>query len=73
MNKAQLNELLEKIKRGEQADRLIEGIRDGYYVAIAVGDSEIKIENENHLNTIKKILTETIEGGKQALKRAKLE
>ena len=73
MNKAQLNELLEKIKRGEQADRLIEGIREGYYVAIAVRDSEIKIKNENHLNTIKKILTEISEEGKQALEKARLE
>lgn len=73
MNKAQLNELLKKIKREEQADRLIEGIRVGYYVAIAVGNSEIKIENENHLNTIKKILTEISEEGNQALEKARLE
>lgn len=48
MNKAQLNELLEKIKRGEQADRLIDEIREEYYIAIAVGSSEIEIKNENH-------------------------
>lgn len=73
MNKTQLDLFIEKVKKGEQADQLIEGIREGYYVAIEVGDSEIKIENENHLNTIKKILTEISEEGKQALERAKLE
>lgn len=73
MNKAQLNELLKKIKREEQADRLIDGIREGHYIAIAVGNSEIEIKNENHLNTIKKILTEISEEGKQALEKARLE
>lgn len=73
MNKAQLNELLEKIKRGEQADRLIDEIREEYYIAIAVGNSEIEIKNENHLNTIKKILTEISEEGKQSLEKARLE
>lgn len=73
MNKAQLNELLEKIKRGEQADRLIDEIRKKYYIAIAVGTSKIEIKNENHLNTIKKILTEISEEGKQALEKARLE
>ena len=73
MNKTQLNELLERIKRGEEADRLITGMEYRFYVAIAVGESESETKNENHLNTIKKILTEIIEEGKQALERAKLE
>lgn len=73
MNKTQLDLFIEKVKRGERADRLIDGIREGYYIAIAVGNSEIEIKNENHLNTIKKILTEISEEGKQALERAKLE
>lgn len=73
MNKAQLDLFIEKVKRGEQADRLIDGIREGYYIAIAVGDSEIKIENKNHLDVIEKILVEISEEGKQALERAKLE
>lgn len=73
MNKAQLNELPEKIKRGEEADKLITGMEYRFYVAITVGDSEIEIKNEKHLNTIKKILTEIIEEGKQALEKARLE
>lgn len=64
MNKAQLDLFIEKVKRGEQADRLIDGIREGYYIAIAVGDSEIKIENKNHLDVIEKILVEISEEGK---------
>lgn len=73
MNKAQLDLFIEKVKRGEQADRLIDGIREGYYIAIAVGDSEIKIENKNHLDVIEKILVEISEEGKQALEKARLE
>lgn len=73
MNKAQLDLFIEKVKRGEQADRLIDGIREGYYIAIAVGDSEIKIENKNHLDVIEKILAEISEEGKQALEKARLE
>lgn len=73
MNKAQLNELFEKIKRGEEADRLITGTKCRFYVAITVGNSEIEIKNKNHLNAIKKILTEVSEEGKQALEKARLE
>lgn len=73
MNKAQLDLFIEKVKRGEQADRLIDGIREGYYIAIAVGDSEIKIENKNHLDVIEKILAEISEEGNQALEKARLE
>lgn len=73
MNKAQLDLFIEKIKRGEQADRLIDGIREEYYIAIAVGDSEIKIKNKNHLDVIEKILVEISEEGKQALEKARIE
>lgn len=73
MNKVQLDGLLRKVKRGEVADSLIKGMNQRSYIAIVVGNSEIKIENENHLNTIKKILTEISEEGNQALERAKLE
>lgn len=73
MNKAQLNELLEEIKRGEEADRLIMGMQYRFYIAITVGNSEIEIKSKSHLNAIEKILTEISEEGKQALERAKLE
>ena len=73
MNKVQLDGLLRKVKRGEVADSLIKGMKQGSCIAIAVGNSEIEIKNENHLNTIKKILTEISEEGKQALEKAKSE
>lgn len=73
MNKAQLGILLEKIKRGELADQLIKGMQNIIYAEIAVGTKEIQIKNKSHLDTIKKILTEISEEGKQALERAKLE
>lgn len=73
MNKTQLDLFIEKVKRGEQADRLIDGIREGYYIAIAVGNSEIEIKNKSHLDVIKKNLFEISQEGKQALERAKLE
>ena len=73
MNKVQLDGLLRKVKRGEVADSLIKGMKQGSYIAIAVGNSEIEIKNENHLNTIKKILTEISEEGKQTLEKAKIE
>lgn len=73
MNKVQLDGLLRKVKRGEVADSLIKGMKQGSYIAIAVGNSEIEIKNENHLNTIEKILTEIRDEGNQALERAKLE
>ena len=73
MNKVQLDDLLRKVKRGEVADSLIERMKQMSYIAIAVGNSEIEIKNENHLNTIKKILTEISEEGKQALEKARLE
>ena len=55
------------------ADSLIKRMNQMSYIAIAVGNSEIEIKNENHLNTIKKILTEISEEGKQALEKAKSE
>ena len=73
MNKVQLNGFLRKVKRGEMADSLIKGMKQGSYIAIAVGNLKIEIKNENHLNTIKKILTEISEEGKQALEKARLE
>lgn len=73
MNKVQLDDFIRKVKRGELADQLIKAIQKINYIAIAVGNSEIEIKNENHLNTIKKILTEISEEGKQALKKARLE
>lgn len=73
MNKAQLDIFIEKVERGEQADRLIEGIREGYYIAIAVGNSEIEIKNKSHLDVIGKILSEISEEGKQILEKARLE
>lgn len=73
MNKVQLDSFLRKVKRGEVADSLIKGMKQGSYMAIVIGTSEIEIKNENHLNTIKKILTEISEEGKQALEKARLE
>ena len=73
MNKVQLNDFLRKVKRGEMADSLIKGMKQGSYMAIVIGNSEIEIKNENHLNAIEKILTEIRDEGKQALERAKLE
>lgn len=73
MNKAQLNSFLIKVKRGEVADSLIKGMKQGSYMAIVIGTSEIEIKSENHLNAIEKILTEIRDEGNQALERAKLE
>ena len=73
MNKVQLDSFLRKVKRGEVADSLIKGMKQRSYIAIVVGNSEIEIKNENHLNAIKKILTEISEEGKQALEKARLE
>lgn len=73
MNKVQLDGFLRKVKRGELADSLIKGMKQGSYMAIVIGNSEIEIKNENHLNTIKKILTEIRDEGKQALEKARLE
>lgn len=73
MNKAQLNSFLRKVKRGEVADSLIKGMKQRSYIAIVVGNSEIDIKSENHLNAIEKILTEIRDEGNQALERAKLE
>ena len=42
-------------------------------MAIVIGNSEIEIKSENHLNAIEKILTEIRDEGNQALERAKLE
>ena len=70
MNKVQLDGLLRKVKRGEVADSLIKGMNQRSYIAIVIGNSEIEIKNENHLNTIKKILTEISEEGKQALEKS---
>lgn len=73
MNKVQLNNFLRKVKRGEVADSLIKGMKQGSYMAIVIGNSEIEIKSENHLNAIEKILTEIRDEGNQALERAKLE
>ena len=73
MNKVQLDDLLRKVKRGEVADSLIKRMKQRSYIAIAVGNSEIEIKSENHLNAIEKILTEIRDEGNQALERAKLE
>ena len=73
MNKVQSDGLLRKVKRGEVADSLIKGMKQRSYMAIVIGNSEIEIKNENHLNTIKEILTEISEEGKQALEKARLE
>ena len=73
MNNVQLSDFLRKVKRGEMADSLIKGMKQGSYMAIVIGNSEIEIKNENHLNAIEKILTEIRDEGKQALERAKLE
>lgn len=73
MNKVELNSFLRKVKRGEVADSLIKGMKQGSYMAIVIGNSEIEIKSENHLNAIEKILTEIRDEGNQALERAKLE
>lgn len=73
MNKVQLDGLLRKVKRGEVADSLIKGMKQRSYIAIVVGNSEIEIKSQNHLNAIEKILTEIRDEGNQALERAKLE
>ena len=73
MNKVELNSFLRKVKRGEMADSLIKGMKQGSYMAIVIGNSEIEIKSENHLNAIEKILTEIRDEGNQALERAKLE
>lgn len=68
MNKTQLNLFIEKVKRGEQADRLIDGIREGYYIAIAVGNSEIEIKNKSHLDVIKKFYSKSAKKGSKPSK-----
>lgn len=73
MNKTQLDSFLRKVKRGEMADSLIKGMKQGSYKAIVIGNSEIEIKSENHLNAIEKILTEIRDEGKQALEKARLE
>lgn len=73
MNKVQLDGLLRKVNRGEVADSLIKGMKQRSYIAIVVGNSEIEIKSQNHLNAIEKILTEIRDEGNQALERAKLE
>lgn len=73
MNKVELNSFLRKVKRGEVADSLIKGMKQGSYMAIVIGNSEIEIKSQNHLNAIEKILTEIRDEGNQALERAKLE
>lgn len=73
MNKVQLDGLLRKVKRGEVADSLIKGMNQRSYIAIVIGNSEIEIKSQNHLNAIEKILTEIRDEGNQALERAKLE
>lgn len=73
MNKVQLDSFLRKVKRGEVADSLIKGMKQGSYIAIVIGNSEIEIKSKNHLNAIEKILTEIRDEGNQALERAKLE
>ena len=73
MNKAQLGAFLEKVKRGELADRCLKKAQNINYVAIAVSNEEIQIKNKSHLDVIIQILTEISEEGKQALEKARLE